>query len=147
MSQVPINCIDVRFLAHATEDPEKVVNAVRTILPADPWEKLIFNRRNIRGHYGNPISFFEAKVKNKSTIKVLVNNLSSNLTKCDKETLKTELNLHVAKNSLYLRLDKQAALLGGIKLCNSDPIRIRIRFGNRTLEDIGKICLALGLFP
>jgi len=145
LPQIPIAYIDIRFFAHATEDLDKVVEAVQHVLPSDHMEDVAFKKSNLRGHYGNPITFFEAKIKNKETIKALVENLSSHLSELDKETVSREIRLHVEKGSLYVRLDKQAALQGKLKLCTSDPIRIRIRFRKRKIEDIVKTCQELGL--
>ena len=145
MPQTPIAYIDIRFFAHATEDVDKVVEAVQHVLPSDHMEEVVFKKSNLRGHYGNSITLFEAKIKNKETIKALVENVSSHLSELDKETLSREVNLHVEKGSLYIRLDKQAALQGKLKLCTSDPIRIRIRFRKKKIEDIVKICQELGM--
>jgi len=145
LTQIPIAYIDIRFFAHATEDVDKVVEAVQHALPSDHMEDIAFKKSNLRGHYGNPITLFEAKIKNKETIKALVDNLSSHLSELDKETLNREIHLHVEKGSLYVRLDKQAALQGKLKLCTSDPIRIRIRFRKRKIEDIVKTCQELGM--
>ena len=145
LSQIPIAYIGIRFFAHATEDVDKVVEAVQHVLPSDHMEDIAFNKSNLRGHYGNPITLFEAKIKNKETIRALVDNLSSHLSELDKETLSREIHLHVEKGSLYVRLDKQAALQGKLKLCTSDPIRIRIRFRKRKIEDIVKTCQELGM--
>ena len=145
LSQIPIAYIDIRFFVHATEDVDKVVEAVQHALPSDRMEDIAFNKSNLRGHYGNPITLFEAKIKNKETIRALVDNLSSHLSELDKETLSREIHLHVEKGSLYVRLDKQAALQGKLKLCTSDPIRIRIRFRKRKIEDIVKTCQELGM--
>lgn len=145
MSQIPIAYIDIRFFAHATEDIDKVVKAVQHVLPSDHVEDVVFNKSNLRGHYGNSITLFEAKIKNKETIRALVENLSSRLSELDKETLSREIHLHVEKGSLYIRLDKQAALQDKLKLCTSDPIRLRIRFRKRKIEDIVKTCQELGM--
>jgi RNA binding exosome subunit len=145
LSQIPIAYIGIRFFAHATEDVDKVVEAVQHVLPSDNMEDIAFNKSNLRGHYGNPITLFEAKIKNKETIKALVDNLSSHFSELDKETLNREIHLHVEKGSLYVRLDKQAALQGKLKLCTPDPIRIRIRFRKRKIEDIVKTCQELGV--
>ena len=56
-----------------------------------------------------------------------------------------EIHRCVEKGSLYLRLDKQAALQSKIKLVTSDPIRIRIRFRKSKIEDVIKICREIGM--
>jgi RNA binding exosome subunit len=145
LPQLPIAYVDIRFCAHATEDPDKVVKAVYNIFPSDQTEEIAFNRSSVEGHYGNPITFFETRIKDKETVRALVENLSANLGSLDKEELSRELNRCVEKGSLYLRLDKQAALQGKIKLVTSDPIRIRIRFRKNKLEDVTEICREIGM--
>lgn len=145
MSRVPVAYVDIRFCAHATEDVNKVVMAVQNVLSSDHSEGVTFSRSKLEGHYGNPITFFETRIKNKKTIKALVENLSTNLAFLDKEELAREIDKHVEKGSLYLRLDKQAALKNKIKLVTSDPIRIRIRFRKSKIEDIIKVCREIGM--
>jgi len=145
LPQLPIAYVDIRFCAHATEDHDKVMKAVYNIFPADQSEELTFNTSSLEGHYGNPITFFETRIKNKETVLALVENLSANLSSLDKDELGRELHRCVEKGSLYLRLDKQAALQGKIKLVTSDPIRIRIRFRKNKLEDVTEICREIGM--
>lgn len=144
---MPIAYIDIRFFAHATEDVNKVVQAAQHILPADYVDGILFKRNNLRGHYGNPINLFETRIKGKEIIKTFIENLSTSLSRLDKETLLSEIGLHVEEGSLYIRLDKQAALQGDFKLCASDPIRVRIRFRKKKLEDIVKVCREIGVLP
>ena len=145
MSQLPVAYVDVRFCAHATEDINKVVKAVQNILPSEHMEDISFRRSNLEGHYGNPITFFETRIKDKETVRALVKNLSVNLSSLDKEELGRTIHRCVEKGSLYIRLDKQAALQCKTKLVTSDPIRIRIRFKKSKIEDIIEICRELGM--
>lgn len=144
---MPIAYIDIRFFAHATEDVNKVVQAAQRILPADYADGILFKRRSLRGHYGNPISLFETRIKGREMVKAFIENLSTSLSGSDKETLLSEIGLHVEKGSLYIRLDKQAALQGDFKLCAADPIRVRIRFRKKKPEDIVKVCQEIGVLP
>ena len=146
MSQLPVAYVDVRFCAHATEDINKVMKAVQTVLPVENEEdEITFNKDTLEGHYGNPITFFEARIKKRKVIKALVDNLSANLSSLDKAELNDTLDRCFEKGSLYLRLDKQAAFQGKIKLVTSDPIRIRIRFRQSKLEAVTKICKEIGM--
>ena len=145
MSQLPVAYVDVRFCAHATEDVDKVVEAVQNVLPSDHTENISFKRSNLEGHYGNPITFFDARIKDKETVRALVENLSANLSSLDKDELGRTINRCVEKGSLYIRLDKQAALQDKIKFATSDPIRIRIRFRKSKIEDVIEICREIGM--
>jgi RNA binding exosome subunit len=142
---LPIAYVDIRFCAHATENIDKVVEAVHNILATDKVEEVTFKQSVTEGHYGNPITFFETRIKDKQIINGLVENLSANLTSLDKDELSREIHRCVEKGSLYIRLDKQAALQGKIKLVTSDPIRIRIRFRKTKLEDVVEICKETGM--
>jgi hypothetical protein len=139
--------IDVSLFAHATEDEEKVIQAVRNLFPTGYQDLITFRRQNLRGHHRNPIVLFETKIKDKEIIKVFIDNLSTNLPMLDKEILLEKLCQHVEKGSLYLRLDKQAAFQGNFKLCTADPIRLRIRFRKKKLEDVTQLCKELGILP
>ena len=147
LSQVPIAYIDIRFFAHATEDLNRVVKAAETILPTDYLDNIVFKRKNLRGHYGNPIALFEVRIKRREIIKAFIESLSTGLSGLDKETLLSEIGSHVEKGSLYIRLDKQAALQGEFKLCTADPIRVRVRFRKEKLEDIVEVCQKMGILP
>jgi len=142
---LPVAYVDVRFCAHATEDVEKVVMAVQNVLPSDNIEDISFKRSGLEGHYGNPITFFETRIKDKETIRALVENLSANLSSLDKEELGRTIHRYVEKGSLYIRLNKQAALQGKIRLVTSDPIHIRIRFKKSKIEDVIEICREIGM--
>lgn len=147
LPRMPIAYIDVRFFAHATEDLNKVVEAVQCILPARYVDNIVFKRDDLRGHYGNPISLFETRIKKREIIKAFIENFSSRLNGLDRETLLREIDLHAANGSLYIRLDKQAAFQGELKLFAADPVRVRIRFRKKKTEDIVQICRELGMLP
>lgn len=146
-SQIPITYVDIRFFIHATEDPNKVIEAVRRLLPTQYIDEIVFKRSNLKGHYGNPITLFETRIKKREIIRALVENLSSGLSELDKEALLGEIGSHIEKGSLYIRLDKQAAFQGEFELCSADPVRMRMRLRKQKLEDIIKTCRELGLLP
>jgi len=142
---IPITYIDIRFFVHATETQNKVVEAVHRLLPINHVDEIVFRGSNLKGHHGNPITLFETRMKKKEIIKAIVETLSSSLSELDKEALLREIGLRTEKGSLYIRLDKQAALQGEFKLCSADPIRMRIRFRKGKPEDVIEACLKLGL--
>lgn len=147
MFQTQIASIDISFFAHATEDEKRVLEVVKRLLPTAHVEKIVFSKSSARGHHGNPIILFESKIKEKEIVRDVVENLSSNLDGLDKETLLSEINLHVEKANLYLRFDKQAAFQGEFKLGVADPIRFRLHFKKSKLEDIVQICREIGILP
>ncbi len=142
---MPITYVDIRFFAHATEDPNKTTEAVRRVLPSDYLSDITFRKRNLRGHYGNPITLFETRIRDKKIIKAFIDNLSVRLNELDKEALRREIDRHFEEGSLYVRLDKQAALQGKLQLCTADPIRVRLRLKKAQQQDIIKAWQELDL--
>ena len=58
-----INGLYIRFLVHATEDPEKVEKAIFNLLPSDNIDEIQLKQSPLKGHYGNPITLYETKIK------------------------------------------------------------------------------------
>jgi RNA binding exosome subunit len=146
-SKMPVAYIEVRVFAHATEDEEKVLAAVRNTLPSHVAENLTFKRSNLTGHHGNPIVLFEAKIRDREHAKAFLQKLASSLNSLDKETLANEIEQHIEKGCLYLRLNKQSAYLGEVRLCSTDPIHFRIHFRRMSPKEIAEFCREIGIIP
>jgi RNA binding exosome subunit len=146
-SKVPITHIDIRVLVHATEDEDKVLSAVRNTLPTKMSGDITFRRTSLTGHHGNPITLFEAKIKDKGQIKAFFENFASKLGSLDKEILNSEIERHLDRGCLYVRLNKQSAYLNEIKLCTTDPIHFRIHFKKSNFKEILEICRNFGIIP
>jgi RNA binding exosome subunit len=142
-----VTYIELSFMAHATEDRDKVQAAARTLLPPNKVDEVAFTKKTLKGEYGNPIIFHKAMIRNHELAETLLRNIGLSLSPLDKETLSDELDLRLKKGNLYLRLNKQAALKGKIKLCRSDPIRLRARFRTSKPDEIREICRTLGVLP
>jgi RNA binding exosome subunit len=130
-SKPPTGYIDIRVFAHATEDPEKVLTAVRNMLLA--------------GHHGNPIILFQTKLADKQALPAVLEKIGAGLTSLDKEMLDRDLKLHLEKRNLYLRFDKQSAYMGEFRFSQNDPIHFKIHFKNKTATEIVEICRNAGL--
>ncbi|MEM1563198.1 MAG: RNA-binding domain-containing protein [Candidatus Bathyarchaeia archaeon] len=146
-SKVPVAYIDLRVFAHATEDEEKVLSAVRNTLPPQVSEGIIFKKSNLSGHHGNPITLFEAKIKEKDHVRAFLEKLASSLSILDKEILGSEIAQHIEKGCLYIRLDKQAAYLNEFKLGTTDPIHFKIHFKKSNTKEIIDLCRRIGIIP
>ena len=146
-SKLPIGYIEIRVFAHATEDTEKVLVAVRHTLPEVLGESVVFKKTALTGHHGNLIALFEAKLEDRQLLPAALQRIGSGLTALDKETLDAELKLHLEKGNLYLRFDKQQAFLGELRFSSNDPIHFKIHFKNKTTEEIIGICRESGLLP
>jgi RNA binding exosome subunit len=146
-SKTPIGYIDMRVFAHATEDEEKVLTAARNTLPKELSENAAFQKTSLTGHHGNPIILFEAKFTDRQALPVVLKKIANSLSALDKETLNSEMKLHLEKRNLYLRFDKQSAYMGELKFSSNDPMHFKIHFKNKTPEEIMEICRETGLIP
>lgn len=146
----PVSLVELSFFAHATEDQSKVMRAAQKLIPKTCLDNVSFRRDNLRGHYGNQIIRFSSRVHDKETAKLIVEKIASELRSKDKEYLLSQIANHTDdKGNLYLRLDKQSAYLGEIKVGCSDPIRVRIklRLFPKSLNNMVRVCRSLDLIP
>ena len=110
MPQIPLHYVDLRTFCYATEDEKRVEEALRTFLP----EEFEIERMENEGHYGDRILVLSARVENADGIRHVLSRLAD-LESFD--TLMDELDDRVTENTeLFLRLDKQAAFQGDVRL-------------------------------
>jgi len=118
-----IHYITLDVFVHATEDPSRVENALRLFVPED----CKINVSKTRGHFGNPITIFTAKLEKgacKSFIEILKSLPATELSK-----LRRELAQRVDDDcNFHVRLDKQSAHNGIVRLAQTeDAIDIRMK--------------------
>jgi len=134
LRQEPIQSVEISTIAHATEDPSKVDNALQNLL-LDTHQP--FTRRYLEGHHGNPIVKIEAKLTHESAARFAYT-LIRHLSKSERLILLRDLQLHSDDDgNLYIRVDKQKSLLGAFQMAEEDPIRVKIKF-NRLMGDSKK---------
>ncbi|MEM4733220.1 MAG: RNA-binding domain-containing protein [Candidatus Bathyarchaeia archaeon] len=146
-SKLPIGYITIRAFAHATEDPEKVLTAIRNTLPKELGENAVFQKTSLTGHHKNPIILFETKLTDRQRLPLALQKIAAGLSALDKVKLAQEIRLHLEKQNLYLRFNKQCAYQGELRLSSSDPIHFRIHFRNKTSSEIMEICRNAGVLP
>ncbi len=146
-SKLPIGYIEVRVFAHATEDSEKVLAAVRNLLPLEVSGSVVFQKTRLTGHHGNPIILFETKLTDKQVLPAILQKIGAGLTSLDKEQLDGDIKLHLEKRNLYLRFDKQFAFQDDVRFSQNDPIHFKIHFKNKSFEEIVAFCKNVGLLP
>jgi RNA binding exosome subunit len=143
----PIGYISIRVFAHATEDQERVIQALRNTLPEDLAESAFFKKTNLTGHHGNPITLIETEVAERPKLISALKKIGEKLTSLDKQTLNTEMELHLERGNLYLRFDKQQAFLGEFRFSSNDPIHFKVHFRNKTPNEIVAICKETRMLP
>ena len=117
----------ISTITHATEDPEKVAQAIRNLSLGETSPGLIMNRA--KGHHGNEIATSALTIRNAKNAERFLKNIWRGLSQLDRTDVYSSLTSRIdSAGTMYLRIDKQEALKGRIRLENTDPIKIEISF-------------------
>ena len=120
MPRVPFHYIDLRTFCYATEDEKRVEEALRHFLP----EEFELDRVTNTGHHGDRIVVLSARVENADGMRVVLDRLAE-LDSIDR--VLEELDDRVDDNcSFFLRLDKQAAFNGLVRLGEGITLRAKV---------------------
>ncbi|WP_254768022.1 RNA-binding protein [Salinilacihabitans rarus] len=120
MPKIPLHYVDLRTFCYATEDEKRVEAALRTFLP----EEFEVERAETEGHYGDRILVLSARVENADDVRHVLGRLTD-LEGFDR--LLAELDQRVTDNcELFLRLDKQAAFNGAVRLGDGITVRAKV---------------------
>ncbi|ASJ15590.1 hypothetical protein A3L04_00115 [Thermococcus chitonophagus] len=122
--------IRIRTFIHATEDPEKVLEALETLFPEDISAKDIdFEVIETEGYFGNPILVVDAELRHSRNIRKFLENLRKMLSEEDRRYLWEHAEEKVDDTgTFYIRFDKQKAYLGEAKVSEGeDVIHVRIK--------------------
>ena len=115
--KAPFREIRIRMFIHATEDEERLLGLLKSLLPAGVEVK----RAELEGHYGNLLVWAEARLKKSGEIEGFLSNLLPRLE--GREELASRLKEFMDKRgNLYLRLDKQEACKGRWVLGRGDEV-------------------------
>lgn len=111
--------------AHATEDEQRVLRALRALLP----EVVEVQRSKLEGHHGNPIIVFEAKVDRRPILRDMWKQMTARLRAGELEKIRDILSLRTDESChLYLRFDKQLAFSEELALTESgDAIHLKLK--------------------
>lgn len=120
-----VKAAEISVFAHATEDEEKVKQAVKRLARFEPE----FESQRLSGHYDDPIQLLTAKTAKKKEATDFLANILTKFSSLDKSTLLQDLANHIdPQGSLYIRLDKQKAYHGRAVIAENDPIRVKFKF-------------------
>ena len=120
MPRVPFHYIDLRTFCYATEDEKRVEEALRHFLP----EEFELDRVTNTGHHGDRIVVLSARVESADGMRVVLDQLAA-LDSIDR--VLAELDERVDDNcSFFLRLDKQAAFNGLVRLGEGITLRAKV---------------------
>ena len=82
--------IELSFFVHATENRNKVLEAVRNILPKHRIEEMNFSKKHLEGARGNPVIIYKTRIRKKEMSEEILENIGSNLSTLDRERLVRE---------------------------------------------------------
>ncbi|MFW5917046.1 MAG: RNA-binding protein [Halorubrum sp.] len=120
MPKVPFHYVDLRAFAYATEDVKRVEDALRTFLPEDAELDRVENV----GHHGDRIVVLSARIENADGMRHVLDRLSE---LDDVDRVIAELDQRVDDNcALFMRLDKQAAFRGDVRLGPGITVRAKV---------------------
>jgi len=120
MSSVPFHYVDLRTFCYATEDERRVEDALRAFLPEEFEIERVVNA----GHHGDRIVVLSARVERADDVRHVLSRISD-LEGWDR--VLAELDERVDdNNSLFLRLDKQAAFTGRAELGPGITFRAKV---------------------
>ncbi len=118
-----IQSLEITCFVHATEDLEKIEQAVDRLLGQDTNPET----EQLEGHFGNPIVRVRVHLIGKEAetgFGHLVDSFPSGVLGRIISELESHLDEHSA---LFLRLDKQSLVSGSISLGTSDPVRVKVK--------------------
>ena len=120
MPEVPFHYVDLRAFSYATEDQKRVKQALRSLLPDDAD----LNRVENVGHHGDRIVVFSARIDVADGMRHVLDRLSE---LDDIDRVIAELDQRVDDNcALFLRLDKQGAFRGEVRLGSGITVRAKV---------------------
>src|SRR5437879_1995132 len=119
--------VKISTITHATEDPGKVARVIRNLFLGGT--SLGYTTTRAKGHHGNEIATFVLTIRNATNAEVFLKNIWSGLSQLDKTEVYSSLASRIdCTGTMFLRIDKQEALRGRIRLENTDPVKIEISF-------------------
>jgi RNA binding exosome subunit len=127
VSGVPFHYVDLRAFCYATEDENRVTDALGGFLPDredDPRDPVELERTVTEGHNGDRILVLSARLERADEVRHALSKLAE---AADFERLLSELETRVDENcAFYVQLDKQAALSGDVRLGEGLTLRGKV---------------------
>ena len=135
MKTAKLFSVEYSTFVHATEDYNKVLKAMENLMPPRLRERKNVSVEETYGHYDNPIRIVKITFRNPEYALQALAWLWGRMLNLDKAYLIENLDLHLdEKMRLYLRLDKQDAYLGLLRLSSGDDI-IKVKFSFKGSKD------------
>ena len=114
--------VKMDLILHATEDFQKIAESLNDLFAIEREE---ITKKELSGHFGNPILMLHAEVKKKRADQ-FIKKLASLIPKDIMIELLTNIEERIFESSLYIRFSKQNLVKKILALEEKDPIRIAI---------------------
>jgi RNA binding exosome subunit len=119
----PIQSVEVTYILHSTEDPERVSSAVLGLLGTTRVPEF----EHLEGHFGNAIIRARLHLEGAEAGEAIAKVVSGM-----PQSLRTEIIKGIASfldehSALYIRLDKQRLISGAAVLGSGDSVRIKVK--------------------
>lgn len=127
-----ISKIEARAYARATEIVERIETAVSNIFPKKIRPKISMQTTTAEGQSGNSILIVSGLIEGRENCDAILDFILGEMRLESQRALRRSIDLRLDDNCVFfLRIDKQAAYLGELKLTdNADVISIRFHFRN-----------------
>ena len=119
--------VEISTFSHATEDEDRVEDAITNLLPEENRD-LWLTRKTLKGYHGDPITIVTGKIRTKKGATWVLRRVVHELSSLDQQRILDELEERLDEGgNLYIRLDKQKAYLGKVRLLETDPVKMKFR--------------------
>ena len=130
MANLRVHHVRITTFIHATEDEDKVLEAIATFIPEEiDDDDVIFDIDETTGFFGNPIKVVNVEIKRSRAVRKFIDYFKELLSEEDREYLLENLDEKVdEEGTLYVRFNKQKAYLGEPEIDEGgDTIQVRIK--------------------
>ena len=112
----------IEIISHATEDPNKIVESFFELFEIPKEE---FSKKELTGHFENPITVLNAKISKKKG-KDFFQKLISKIPKDEIEEFIDDIENRIQDSTLHMRISKQDMIMGIIRLQEKDVVKLKI---------------------
>lgn len=128
----------ISAIVHATEDLERVLQALSRLFPDASLPSKAETRR-FSGHFGNEIRIVNLSIRG-ATAHSFLKFLWSGMVSFDRASILDALDKRLDPSGvLHLRLDKEEAFRGMFRIKDQDPIKIQLSFKKEIKSDLDPV--------
>jgi len=130
MAKIRAHHVRITTFIHATEDEDKVLEAISTFIPEEiDEEDIIFDIDETTGFFGNPIKVVNVEIKRSRAVRKFIDYFKELLSEEDRRYIIENLDEKVdEEGTLYVRFNKQKAYLDEPEIDEGgDTIQVKIK--------------------